>query len=147
MEAIMTINAERAAIEAVLDAVRQGLHDKNSAAIGAQFTPDAVIFDLAPPLTHRIDLPGLAAWLDTWDGPVDQERRDLTIVTSGDLAFCHGLYKISARTKTDSQRIEWWQRITVCLRRINGAWKIALEHTSVPFYMDGSFLAATDLQP
>src|SRR5262245_54722011 len=131
MEAIMTINAERVAIEAVLDAIRQGHHDKNSAAIAAQFMTDAVIFDLAPPLAHRIDVPGLAAWLDTWDGPVDQESRDLTIATSGDLAFCHGLYKISARAKSDSQLIEWWQRITVCLRRINGAWKIAHEHTSV----------------
>jgi ketosteroid isomerase-like protein len=29
----------------------------------------------------------------------------------------------------------------------HGAWKIAHEHTSVPFYMDGSFRAAIDLKP
>ena len=28
-----------------------------------------------------------------------------------------------------------------------GTWKIAHEHTSVPFYMDGSFRAAVDLEP
>jgi PhnB protein len=40
-----------------------------------------------------------------------------------------------------------WIRATVCLRRIEGEWKIAHEHTSVPFYMDGSARAAVDLKP
>jgi ketosteroid isomerase-like protein len=50
-------------------------------------------------------------------------------------------------TKLDGQHAEWWQRITICLRRIDGIWKIVHEHTSVPFYMDGSYRAATDLKP
>ena len=32
-------------------------------------------------------------------------------------------------------------------RKVDGTWKIAHAHTSVPFYMDGSFKAATDLNP
>lgn len=143
----MNTDAERAAIEAVLEAVRQGHHDKDAAAIGAQFAPDAMIFDLAPPLAHRLDVSGLAAWLDSWKGPVDQELRDLTITVSGDLAFCHGLCKVSATTKSGGEHAEWWQRVTVCLSRINGSWKIVHEHASVPFYMDGSFRAAIDLRP
>jgi ketosteroid isomerase-like protein len=143
----MNTNAEKTAIEAILEAVRQGLHDKDAAVIVAQFTPDAVIFDLAPPLAHKPDVPPLAAWLDSWEGPVEQQMRDLTIVVSGDLAFCHGLCKVSATTNVDSQRAEWWQRLTACLSRIDGGWKIVHEHTSVPFHMDGSFRAATDLQP
>jgi ketosteroid isomerase-like protein len=35
----------------------------------------------------------------------------------------------------------------VCLRRIDGRWLIAHEHSSTPFYMDGTFRAALDLQP
>jgi hypothetical protein len=93
----MIPDADKADIEAVLRSVRQGHYDKDPAAIGAQFAPEAVIFDLAPPLGHKLDGPGLAAWLDTWDGP--------------------------------------------------GTWKIVHEHTSVPFHMDGSFRAATDLTP
>ena len=143
----MNLDTERKAIEAVMEAVRRGLHDKDLALIGEQFSTDARIFDLAPPLGHLIDLPNLAAWLDTWDGPVDQESRDLTVSLAENLAFCHGYCKISVRTKTDHQLVEWWQRVTVCLRKIDGAWKIVHEHTSVPFYMDGSFLAATDLEP
>lgn len=40
-----------------------------------------------------------------------------------------------------------WFRATVGLRRGDGGWTIMHEHTSVPFYMDGSFKAAIDLQP
>lgn len=38
-------------------------------------------------------------------------------------------------------------RVTLCLRRVGSAWMIVHEHESVPFYMDGSFRAAVDLQP
>jgi ketosteroid isomerase-like protein len=143
----MTIDTEEMEIKAVLEAVRKGHHDKDAAAIGALYTPDAVIFDLAPPLAHRTDVSGLAAWLDTWEGPVGLEERDLTIEVSGGLAFCHGLSKVSATAKADGQRRQWWQRITVCLRRTEGVWKIVHEHASVPFYMDGSLRAAVDLEP
>jgi hypothetical protein len=70
----MHLDTDKTAIEAVLRSVRQGHYDKDPAAIGAQFAPEAVIFDLAPPLGHKLDVPGLAAWLDNWDGPVRQRR-------------------------------------------------------------------------
>jgi ketosteroid isomerase-like protein len=38
-------------------------------------------------------------------------------------------------------------RATVGLRRIGGRWQVTHEHSSVPFYMDGSYRAAVDLQP
>ncbi len=50
-------------------------------------------------------------------------------------------------TKVDGEEVDLWTRTTVCLRRIGGAWRIVHEHTSVPFYMDGSFKAAIDLEP
>jgi PhnB protein len=40
-----------------------------------------------------------------------------------------------------------WIRLTLGFRKIGGAWKVTHEHTSVPFYMDGSFKAAVDLTP
>ena len=40
-----------------------------------------------------------------------------------------------------------WMRSTLAFRRAGGAWKIAHGHSSVPFRMDGSYRAATDLQP
>lgn len=143
----MTTDTEKAAIEAVLEAVRRGHHDKDAAAVGARFSPDAVIFDLAPPLGHRLDVAGLAAWFDTWEGPVKQKWRDLAVTVSGDLAVCHGFQQMRATTRSGGEQAEWWQRTTVCLRRIDGSWKIVHEHASVPFYMDGSFRAAIDLRP
>ena len=143
----MTTDTEKMEIKTVFESVRKGLHNKDAAAIVAQYTPDAVIFDLAPPLAHMPDVPGLTAWLDTWEGPVGLEGHELTIEVSGDLAFCHALSKVSATSKADGQRAEWWQRITVCLRQMGGAWKIVHEHTSVPFYMDGSYRASIDLEP
>jgi PhnB protein len=38
-------------------------------------------------------------------------------------------------------------RETLGLRKIDGIWKIAHQHHSVPFYMDGSNRAAVDLKP
>lgn len=143
----MTTDTDKKEIAAVLDTVRNGHRDKDATAVGAQFTPDAVVFDLAPPLAHSLDVPGLAAWFDNWEGPVSLEERDLTIEISGDLAFCHGLSRVSATSKPDGQKAQWWQRVTRCLRRTGGGWKITHEHASVPFYMDGSYRAAVDLEP
>ena len=50
-------------------------------------------------------------------------------------------------TKKDGEKADLWVRVTVGLRRIDGAWKITHQHTSVPFLMDGSFKAAVDLKP
>jgi ketosteroid isomerase-like protein len=74
------------------------------------------------------------------------EVRDFSVTTGDDIAFCHGFVRISG-TKTDGGENSVWARQTLCLRKIDGAWKITHEHTSVPFYMDGSFKAAVDLAP
>ena len=47
----------------------------------------------------------------------------------------------------DGEKTELWFRHTMGFRKIGNEWKIAHEHESVPFYMDGSFRAAIDLQP
>ena len=36
---------------------------------------------------------------------------------------------------------------TLGFRKIDDEWTITHEHSSVPFYMDGSFKAAIDLKP
>jgi PhnB protein len=38
-------------------------------------------------------------------------------------------------------------RATVGCRKIADRWKVTHEHSSVPFYMDGSYKAAVDLRP
>ncbi|MEQ9505556.1 MAG: nuclear transport factor 2 family protein [Hyphomonas sp.] len=50
-------------------------------------------------------------------------------------------------TKTDGECVDLWFRATTILRRIEGRWLIVHDHTSTPFYMDGSQRAALDLVP
>src|SRR5262249_54579167 len=108
---------------------------------------DIVTYDLAPPLAHYgSDKAELQAWFDTWDGPISFTMHDLTVEIGGDLAVARGIAHMTG-TKTDGVAVDLWFRATACFGRIGGVWKITHEHTSVPFYMDGSFKAAVDLKP
>ena len=122
------------------------LHDKDLERVMAHYAPNALAFDLAPPLQHRrADIEsGLRDWFATWVSPIGYETRDLVITADGDLAFAHSLNRFSGK-RTDGTTTDVWFRATVCLRKLASGWKIAHEHTSVPFYMDGSFRAAVDL--
>jgi ketosteroid isomerase-like protein len=135
-------------IRALIESFNQAHRDKDAAAIVAPYTPDAAVFDLAPPLAHRgVDLRQKQAWLDTWDGPIGRESRDFSITVTGDFAFCHGYYRLSGTPKAAGRSISFWMRATVCLSRSGDRWRIVHEHTSVPFYMDGSLRPAFDLEP
>src|SRR4029077_2377745 len=86
---------EEADIRALLDTIEKAHHNKDAAAIVAPYAQDAVVCDLAPPLSHRgMDLQAKQAWLDSWDGPIERESRDLNITVTGDFAFCHCFYRL-----------------------------------------------------
>jgi len=139
---------DEADIRALLVTIEKAHSNKDAAAIVAPYAQDAIVCDLAPPLCHRgMNLQAKQAWLDTWEGPIERESRDLNITVSGDFAFCHGFYRLGGTPKAAGQPISFWMRATVCLHRDAGAWRIVHEHTSVPFYMDGSLRPAFDLQP
>ena len=72
-----TPSSDNEGIRAVLETVNKALHDKDAGAVVAQFDPSAIIFDLAPPLSHRVDQQGWQDWFDTWEGPVERISRDL----------------------------------------------------------------------
>ncbi len=116
----------------------------------AAYAADAVAYDLAPPLAKAgpdaLDWAGLEDWFSTWRGPVGYDPGDFSVMVGGDLACCHGFLRISG-TKTDGEEVEVWTRQTLVLRRCAPSWLIVHEHTSVPFYMDGSYRAAVDLKP
>ena len=143
-------NAEaraEAQIRALIDDWARAMRAKNADGVMAHYAPDSVTFDLAPPLISTgADAKGLQAWFATWPGPIGYEIRDLNITAGDDAAFCHSLNRLSG-TKTDGEKADVWFRQTLCFRKIGGEWKIAHQHESVPFYMDGSYLAAVDLKP
>jgi len=142
------ISKDEVAIRLLIERIHEAHHDKDAAAIAAAYAPDAVVCDLAPPLSHRgINIEEKKAWLATWDGPIERESRDLEITVSGDFALCHGYLRIGGTPKAAGRPISFWMRTSVGLRRTQGGWEIVHEHTSVPFYMDGSLRPAFDLQP
>jgi ketosteroid isomerase-like protein len=115
----------------------------------SHYASDVLVFDLAPPLQYRgadAYRKNWEAWFPTFRGSIGYEIRDLSIVASDDLAFCHSFNRITG-ARTDNEKTDVWVRATVCLRKIDGNWKIVHEHQSVPFYMDGSYRAAVDLKP
>jgi ketosteroid isomerase-like protein len=147
MSAEKSASSPQVEIRNLLDGHAAALRAKDPDGVVAHHAADFVQFSLAPPLRWTgASESGLAAWFSTWQGPLRYERRDIKIVDSGDLAFCHGFVRLSG-TKTDGTHNDLWFRQTLGLRRIGGAWKIAHEHDSVPFYMDGSLRAAVDLKP
>ena len=103
----------------VMEAIRQGLLQRDAKAVAGAYASDAVIFDLAPPLAHPMDAQQLAQWLEGWAAPVDQQVKDFELEVDGDLAVGHGLAHISTRTQSGDEAA-WWMRLTVCLARRYG---------------------------
>ena len=136
-------------IRAVIDARIAAMRAKDANAAIAFLADDVVAFELAPPLalapgTAR-DAEGLAAWLAGFEA-LGVEVRDMKIEADGDVGFAHALHHLTG-TRPGGRRVSLWMRSTLCFRREGRGWKIAHAHTSVPFYMDGSFKAAIDLEP
>ena len=127
-------NADAAQIRQVIeqwaDATRSGRQDE----VLSNHAPDALIFDVMPPLQYE----GTAAYRKSWEEwqpeNVDAGRFDLhkLQVTAGqDIGFAHALIHCGG-TQPDGTTFEDWVRTTFCLRKRDGRWQIAHQHTSLP---------------
>jgi uncharacterized protein (TIGR02246 family) len=116
----------------------------------AAYARDVVIFDIAPPLSHKgseaTDTGALREWLATWEGPVEVQLDQVQVRVEGDTAFAFGYLRMTGTKKKEGKQ-DMWMRSTVCLTRRDGDWKIVHEHTSLPMKMDGSQKVAADLTP
>ena len=136
-------------IRQVIDRWAAALRAKDLEGVLTSFTSAAMTFDLAPPLQQ--DPSGrrqaLAAWFPGFSGPITYDvGDDLDIAAGGDVAFSRSLNRLGGKLNSGDE-FAIWVRVSMGFRKIDGTWKIAHAHTSVPFYMDGSFKAATDLEP
>ncbi|GAB2681342.1 YybH family protein [Nocardia goodfellowii] len=98
------------------------------------YSPDIVYYDAVAPLrfTGTEDVRrNFVRWFDGYQGPIGLETHDLSIVTSGDVAFANMLHLDSGKHKGGIE-LSIWVRETVCLRRVNGQWSISHEHISLP---------------
>jgi uncharacterized protein (TIGR02246 family) len=134
-------------ILALCRTLREAHASKDADAIARCYANEAVIYDMAPPLGRRgIDRDRVAAWLDSWATPVLIDAAGIELTIGDDMAFYTARNRMRG-TKTDGTAADLWFRRTMVLRRRDGGWRIMHDHTSVPFYMDGSFRAAVDLPP
>lgn len=144
------MNGDEAEIAALVEDRIEAIRTKDAARAVATLAEDIVAFELAPPLALAAsaarDAAALAAWLEAWDGPVGIELRDLHVEACGDVGWSRSLNRLHGTLK-GGRRVDMWMRSTLAFRRIGGDWKIVHGHSSVPFHMDGSYRAATDLKP
>jgi uncharacterized protein (TIGR02246 family) len=142
----MSSTIHRAEIDALFQQLVKAHADHDADAIVEAYAPDAVIYDLAPPLGRRgMHRDSVTAWLAGWEGPIQIDAHDVDLTVDGDVAFVSSFTRMRGRQGGADQDL--WYRTTTCLRKIRGRWRIICDHSSVPFYMDGSYRAAVDLQP
>jgi ketosteroid isomerase-like protein len=141
-------------IRALLEEYYCALEAKQARRVVACSAPDTVVYDLAPPLRADTDpdrvVVALDAWFATFDGPLEFEMRDLEVIVGGDVAYCHGLTRLTATPSGSTESFDLWTRSTFGFQRQDRRWLITHEHNSTPFHMqttDGTFRAATDLKP
>lgn len=144
------MDEDEAAIRRLIEERAEAIRCKDPARAVATLAPDVVAFELAPPLSlgpaQAGDADGLAAWMDGWEGPIHIELSDLHVAAGGGVGWSRSLNRLHGTLKGGRQ-VDMWIRSTLAFSKVEGAWKIAHGHSSVPFHMDGSYRAATELKP
>jgi ketosteroid isomerase-like protein len=142
----MTARADETAIRALFQRLRAAHAERDAEGILACYSPDARLFELAPPLGRRGQERGqLQAWLDSWDKPVRLTDQGSELDIEGDLAVSTGYLRFEGAKAGEDQSL--WFRTTSVLRRAPDGWRIVHDHSSVPMAMDGSGRAETGLLP
>jgi uncharacterized protein (TIGR02246 family) len=111
---------------------------------GDEFTA----YNVTPPLRYEgrdAYEKALQGFFEQFDKPLQVEMRDVKIVAGNDVAFVHGLERVSGTFK-DGQKMAGWLRLTQCYRRIDGHWLAVHDHVSVPVDMQTG-KGALDLEP
>jgi ketosteroid isomerase-like protein len=123
-------------IEALLEAWAAAVRRHDVIAILAHHEPDMVMYDVPPPLECR----GIEAYEETWGlmfryhtpgAAFDIE--ELHVTAGEDVAFAHAIMRCGPDSSCNPKDKDGFQfRLTVGLKRIDGEWRIAREHHSVP---------------
>jgi uncharacterized protein (TIGR02246 family) len=128
---------EETRIREVMEEWLEAFKAKNPERIMECYAEDVVAYDLMPPLQYGGRESYGKLWLDSFaqmPGPIRIDVEERRIVADEDVAFVHGLLRFRGRS-FDGNEVDVWSRSTACLRKIDGQWKIAHEHSSVPIDM------------
>lgn len=134
-------------IRQLIDMLVGSIRTADLAGLKACFASDIVSFDVGP----RLQDVGSKAKLNNWEEafavlqpPLGYEIRDLTITAGKDVAFAHGINRLSGTL--NGNPFGTWVRWTAGLRKIDGTWLIAHDQVSVPVD-HASGTALLDLEP
>jgi uncharacterized protein (TIGR02246 family) len=125
----------KAEVRARLDDWAKATRAKDIDAIMASYAQGTLSFDCHSHLQFKgaeALRKHLEACMPCMQGPMTFEIHDLDMAAHGDVAFCHYLARYGA-TGLGGEVHTGWLRVTVCLRKVNGAWLIVHDHCSVPF--------------
>jgi uncharacterized protein (TIGR02246 family) len=131
---------EEQAVRAVLDRYRRAVLAKDVDAFVALYDAEVRVFDTWGAWSHR----GIDAWrrvVDEWFGSLGAERvevafSDVETAVAPDLAALHAFVRYRAIDPGGVPLRALDNRISMVLRRRDGAWTILHEHTSAP--IDGA---------
>jgi uncharacterized protein (TIGR02246 family) len=148
MSTMVTPAQAEAEIRALMAARVAAVRAKDAKAVTAHHAADAIFYDLLEPMQYRgtqAIRSRLGQWFDGYDGPMGYEIADLRVVAAFDVAFCHGMHRVTGTLKTGGKVDMWW-RATQGFQRIDGHWRLVHEHSSIPFDMT-SGKVSFDLKP
>lgn len=136
MPTTTTPSRDDAELRRHVEALGQAIRAKNVPAVMQHYSPEIVTFDVKPPLQVQGDeyRKNFERWFGAMEGPIDYESKDLHIVASGDVAFCHSTSHVKGTWKSGKQA-DYWVRVTSCFQKVGGQWLITHEHVSMPATM------------
>jgi ketosteroid isomerase-like protein len=126
---------EEAQIKSLLEAWADAVRRHDIAAILAHHEPDMLMFDLPPPLQCK----GIKAYEETWGlfFPCHKpgtafDIEELSVTAGQDVAFAAAIMRCSTNSSSNPGKEGFLFRLTVGLRKVDGAWRIVHEHHSEP---------------
>lgn len=135
-------------VETLLHSRDEAMRAKDIDRLMALYSPDAVYFDLVPPLRY-VGTAALRArfvdWFGRWDSAIGLETSDLSVLESGDVGAAHMLIRASGTLK-GGREVGYWVRTSNGCQRSDDGWLITHEHVSLPVDM-ASGRAVMDVQP
>jgi uncharacterized protein (TIGR02246 family) len=126
---------DEAAIRRLIEAWAAAIRAKDLGGVLAHHTDDVLMFDVPPPVAVR----GMAAYRETWppfftaltQGDAAFNIVELNVTAGDTVAFATALLRCGSAeelARDGTPRL----RLTIGLRKLDGAWHIAHEHHSFP---------------
>ena len=121
-------------IQTLIENWARAVREENRAGIRVDHDSEMLMFDVPPPFLSR----GLDAYMATWETflswsekPVAFDFHDVKITAGEDVAFATATGRC-AGGDPNGEREELEFRLTMCLRKIDGRWRVVHEHHSLP---------------